>query len=100
MNKKKATPRQESSLNKHNVISITAQQARILNAGEDVGPQGMSTINLREDLDIMHPAGRVQELREAGHRIETIRTTVNNAQGHKHRCARYVLLSPLQGVTE
>lgn len=99
MKKTKTTSRQESSLNKLDGISITAQQARILNALEEVGSQGMSTIDLREELSIMHLGGRVLELREAGHRIETIRTTVGTAQGHKHRCARYVLLSPLQELS-
>lgn len=98
MNKRKATPRQESSPKKRHDISSTIQQARILKALEQAGPQGMNTIGLRESLDVMHPSGRVMELREAGHRIETVWTVTENAQGHKHRCARYVLLSPAQGV--
>ena len=56
------------------------------------GPEGRSTIQLREELDIMHPGGRVLELREAGHDIATVWTVSTNAQGKAHRCARYVLL--------
>lgn len=96
MDKRKAAPRQESSPKKRHDISSTIQQARILKALEQAGPQGMSTINLREELDIMHPGGRVMELREVGHVIETIWTETENAQGHKHRCARYVLLAGKQ----
>ena len=52
-----------------------------------------STIELREQEDIMHPSGRIMELREQGHRIETVWTVTSNAQGNNHRCARYVLRS-------
>ena len=99
MNKRKATPRQESSPKKHHDMSSAIQQARILKALEQAGPQGMSTINLREELDIMHPGGRVLELRETGHRIETVWTVTENAQGFPHRCARYVLLARKAGAT-
>lgn len=99
MKKKKATPRHESSLKKPNGTSSAIQRSRILQALELAGSQGMSTINLREELDIMHPGGRVMELREAGHRIETVRTVAQNAQGRTHQCARYVLLAPAERVT-
>ena len=84
MKKKKATPK--------------SSPKQILKTLEEVGAKGMTTIQLREELDIMHPGGRIRELREIGHCIHTIRTTFENAQGHKHRCARYVLISKSQGV--
>lgn len=95
MKKKKAAPHKEDSLqnNRSNHNSITAQRTRILEALEHAGSKGLSTIQLREELNCMHPGGRVMELREEGHRVETVWTVTKNAQGHKHRCARYVLLA-------
>lgn len=100
MKKEKATPRKEDSPknNQRNNNSATAQRARVLEALEQAGSKGLSTIQLREDFDIMSPAPRILELREEGHGIATIWTVTENAQGHKHRCARYVLLSNKAGV--
>lgn len=55
---------------------------------------GASTIELRRELDIMHPSGRVDELRQAGYNILTHWTNENQptARGN-HRVARYVLLN-------
>ena len=69
------------------------QRARILKHLEDAGSKGASTIELREQLDILHPAGRVNELREEGHKVNTRWTVTENAQGKKHRNARYVLIN-------
>ena len=68
------------------------QRARILQYIEEAGSKGASTIELREKLDILHPAGRVNELREEGHKINTRWAVTENAQGKKHRNARYVLI--------
>ena len=43
----------------------------------------MTTLDARNELYIMHPASRVQELREQGLSIVTVRV---------HRIARYVLV--------
>lgn len=51
----------------------------------------LSTVEIREGLDIIHPAGRVQELREDGLNIITLWTTVVSEGGEKHRVADYVL---------
>ncbi len=50
----------------------------------------VSTLEARRELDIMHPAGRVLELRQAGCKIRTawVNTTTNG--GRRHRVARYV----------
>jgi len=100
MKKKKTAPRQENSLqnNRPNNNSATAQRARVLEALEQAGSKGLSTIQLREDFDIMSPAPRILELREEGHGIATIWTVTENAQGHKHRCARYVLIAIKEGA--
>lgn len=51
----------------------------------------VSTIDARESYGVFHPAGRVRELRKAGHRIKTEIRTVLDAQGRPHRCGVYVL---------
>jgi len=73
------------------------QRTRLLNALDKIGPRGLSTIELRERFDIMSPAPRVLELREAGYHIDTNWITETNAQGNKHRCARYVLIHQASG---
>ena len=101
MKKKKATPRKESSLqnNQRHDNSARSQRARTHKALEEKGNKGLSTIQLRENYDVMSPAPRVLELRRKGIKIVTVWTVTENAQGHKHRCARYVLLAHKVGVT-
>lgn len=61
------------------------QRFRLMEALRE-GP--VSTIYARQHLDVLHPAARVQELREEGHRIVTHWTDEEN-----HRVAKYVLLA-------
>jgi len=75
--------------NKANCNSATSQRKRILDA---LRKQPLSTLDARTELDIMHPAARVQELREQGYPIHTNWETADTGQG-KHRVASYVLLS-------
>ena len=92
---KKATPSERSSLKPQaNNNSIKAQRSRLLQALQKSGPMGRTTIELREEHDIMSPASRVFELKEDGHSIEMVWTISQNAQGRNHRCGRYVLLMP------
>ncbi len=73
-----------------------AQLARLLKALME-NPQGITTIQAREELNVMAPAARIYELRHNyGYRIETIYTFTEDAQGNKHRNARYILLPPLK----
>ena len=58
----------------------------------------LTTQDLRQDLDIMHPAGRVKELRARGFDIQTHWTDYPTACGKKHRMARYVYMSTDGGV--
>ena len=51
----------------------------------------VSTLEARRYLDIMHPAGRVQELREGGNDIDTLRITERSDVGRPHCVAVYVL---------
>ena len=57
-------------------------------------PGGLTTNEIRQELDIMHPAARVQELRQnQGINIRTVRISIPGKQGSKHHgVARYVLL--------
>ncbi|MDI1278515.1 helix-turn-helix domain-containing protein [Methylobacter sp.] len=64
------------------------QRARIL-AHLQLSP--LTTLQARQELDILHPAARIQELREAGHNIITHWATSDTGKA-KHRVACYVLL--------
>lgn len=67
--------------------SSEVQRARLIEALR----QGtVSTLDARTSLDVMHPAGRVMELRRQGHSIETHWSTESTG-ATKHRVARYVL---------
>lgn len=77
-------------------VSATAQQSRLLRALR-TAKGGMTTLEARRKLDILHPAGRVKELREYGHRIITHWTTEVTDYGEEHRVARYVLLEEAKG---
>lgn len=70
-------------------INTASQQDRVL-AYLRIKP--LTTLAARTELDVMHPSGRVQELKEQGHNIITHWQTVETEQG-KHRVASYVLLS-------
>ena len=52
----------------------------------------VSTTEARRELDIMHPAARIQELREQGNLINTLTIAEHtSSQGIRH-IARYVLM--------
>jgi hypothetical protein len=51
----------------------------------------VSTICAREEYSILHPAGRVMELRKAGWQISTLIHTVFDAHGFPHRSGVYHL---------
>jgi len=76
--------------NKQNYFNSTvSQRNRLL---EYLRTKPLTTVAARDELDIMHPAGRVQELKAQGHNIHTHWEIVDTGQG-KHRVASYVLLS-------
>jgi hypothetical protein len=58
----------------------------------------LTTQDLRQDLDIMHPAGRVKELRARGFEIQTHWDDYPTACGKKHRMARYVYMGKAGGA--
>jgi hypothetical protein len=51
----------------------------------------LSTFDARKHLDVPHPAGRVQELRDAGNEIDTLRLSERSEVGRPHCIAVYVL---------
>ena len=68
----------------------TANQIAIVKAALLECPK--STVELRYDYGIMHPAARVQSLREMGYRIDTVRIASVTPDGIRHHSvAKYVL---------
>ncbi len=79
-----------------NGSSSRAQQQRILG---DLRHGPVTTFKARTELDVAHPAARVQELREQGFNIVTFWSTELSDAGTPHRVAKYVLFGePRQGV--
>jgi len=72
----------------HTDTSTAAQRQRLLAALRQ-GP--VTTLDARQLHDVLHPAARVQELRECGNRIITYWTIGITSAGHPHRVAQYVL---------
>jgi len=70
--------------------STEAQRERLLEALRR-GP--VTTIRARRELDVMHPGGRVMELRRAGYLIATAWTTEPTECGRSHRVASYHLFT-------
>lgn len=68
--------------------SAFAQRQRLLKRLR-VGP--LTTLDARRDLDVLHPAARVMELRQSGLQIETVWTHDLNGEGRPHRVALYIL---------
>lgn len=56
----------------------------------------VSTFEARRYLDIMHPAGRVQELRDESQEIDTLRIIEPSEVGRPHSIAVYVLRKEAQ----
>tara|TARA_R110001599_G_scaffold9972_5_gene49281 strand:- start:6531 stop:6797 length:267 start_codon:yes stop_codon:yes gene_type:complete len=74
-----------------NNVDTAAQRSRVIHALRE-NPKGLSTIQLREEWNVMAPAPRVFELRhDHGFNIEKVYTTSTDSQGHEHRNARYIL---------
>lgn len=75
---------------KYKSEACTAQAQRLLEALK-LFP--ISTVEARRLLDVMHPAGRIKELREDGHAIHTLRKTEPSDIGRPHSMAVYVLMA-------
>lgn len=98
MIKKNATPKESSTKKSHvNCTSLPAQRLRLLTYLMSRLSIGVTTYEARDDLNIVSPAPRIEELRNQGHKIETIRETLPDHAGRLHpRSARYVLIELAQ----
>jgi hypothetical protein len=68
-------------------VSERASQQRAILAVLRFRPA--TTIELREATGVMHVAGRIKELRQAGHEIDTYRVRAIDRGGRPHWCALY-----------
>jgi len=55
--------------------------------------KSLTTIQTRSELQIMHPAMRIKELRNVGYNIETFWASDETKEQGKHRVAMYYLKS-------
>jgi len=76
--------------------SAASQRARILDHFSKC-PR-LSTIQARDEYGILHPCGRVMELRRSGYRIDTTWIKAPDANGVFHRIGQYVFQSNEKGV--
>ena len=77
--------------------SVAAQRKRI--AYWFAQFSSLTTEQARQHLDIMHPAGRIKELRARGFEILTVWDDWPTACGKFHRMARYVYIGRTGGAT-
>lgn len=75
---------------------LTVQRERLIKHLKLNG--SITTAKAREELAIMHPAGRIKELRGKGYLIETHRINDADISGTIHKQALYVLLTCDEGL--
>lgn len=102
MNKKIATPSEKEAAliqlrDQYKGLDTDTQCRRIF-AALQLGT--LDTCEARKYLDVLHPAGRVQQLRKQGHEILTLRVPVKTESGIKHSVGRYVLISTEKAVND
>ena len=78
------------ALTTHQENSSASQKIRVLTWLMSKG--SLTTLAARHELDVLHPAGRIKELREQGHAILTFWRTETTNRGRPHRVAEYILL--------
>lgn len=88
---KKASPQADPKLFQLDNNSVAAQRRRLLSRLE-FGP--VDTITARRELNILHPAGRIDELRSQGFNIITHRVSLTDDQGFKHHGVALYVLHP------
>jgi len=76
--------------------SASSQRARILEHFANC-PR-LSTIEARDEYGILHPCGRVMELRKKGYRIDTNWIAAPDSNGVLHRIGQYVFQGKEQEV--
>lgn len=70
--------------------SLAKQRMRLITA---LRAAPVDTFRARGELDIMHPAGRVKELRALGYNIHLTWIYKYSEAGEKHRIGQYSLLA-------
>ncbi|MEW9623253.1 helix-turn-helix domain-containing protein [Rhodanobacter geophilus] len=71
--------------------STAAQRMRLL---AHLRHEAIDTLAARRDLNVMHPAMRVKELRDEGHNIVTVRVGRYDDQGRAHHNVALYTLMP------
>lgn len=80
---------QKTRRNSNIANSRAAQRERI---GRHLLKHGRATtIDLRDDCGVMHPAGRIMEMRAIGWPIVTTWIWATDHEGRPHRCGLYIL---------
>ncbi len=82
-------------LQRFNGNSCASQRTRLLKHFHD-NPR-LSTIQAREQYGILHPCGRIMELRKKGHQIDTHWISEVDVSGQAHRVGLYVYKGLAQG---
>lgn len=72
-------------------LTKEAQCARVLAYLKQYGE--VATTECRDLLAVMHPAGRISELRQQGYDIRTIWRYIADSEGVIHRQGVYVLIA-------
>lgn len=68
--------------------SIEAQRGRLL---ATLKQRPLTTLQARSELNVMHPAGRVMELRASGYEIQMDWVMDCTPEGRWHRVGKYTL---------
>ncbi|KTD22000.1 helix-turn-helix domain-containing protein [Legionella israelensis] len=69
--------------------NTASQRARIIRHFQEKSPR-LSTIQAREQYGILHPGGRIMELRNKGYQIDTHWIRETDSNGVLHRIGLYV----------
>lgn len=95
---KRTTPEKEAALKalRNQFKGTDADtQRRLIFAALEQWPT-ISTLEARQVLDILHPAGRIKELRDEGHTILTLWADEWTEAGVLHRVGLYALARGVQ----
>lgn len=81
-----------SDKKKSSTTELKAQKKRLIEALTKARGKGITTIQARNEINVMHPGGRIYELRhQDGFNIQTLWSVEFTPDGLSHRVARYVL---------
>lgn len=79
-------------------MNKTSQRTRLL---KRLNTGAVDTLTARSELSILHPAARVQELKDQGHKILKHTVTLTDGKGQKHHgVALYYLSTSLPTEVE